>query len=224
MIQTKFLSLIPIALFQTLTMIGVTVFFSVFLGFMGGIYLYFVDKKIIKKSFFSKSLGLLIDSIRSFPFSIFIITLLPLSKWILGSSFGIRASFIPMILAGGCYFARLCHQTFHTLPKEMLEAAILMGFSKKDLALKLVLKETLPMTIQNIALLATASLGFSTMAGLVGAGGLGKLAMDYGYYRFNLPILLINIFIILLIGRAIQYFGELGFKKLMIKRGLYAKS
>lgn len=97
-------------------------------------------------------------------------------------------------------------------------------FQKKDLFKKLIFPETLPLSIQNLALLGNASLSFSTMAGLIGAGGLGKLALDYGYYRFNIPILLINIFIILLIGKIIQLLGEIWFKKLMIKRGLYGKT
>jgi D-methionine transport system permease protein len=224
MIWSKILSLTLNALYETLTMMSITVAFSACIGFGMGLYLYFVDKGILRKNIFSSFYALIIDSIRSFPFSIFIITLLPLSKFILGSSFGMKAAFIPMILSGSCYFARLCHQAFHGLPKEMLDAAVLMGFDKKDLSLKLILKETLPSTIQNLSMLAASALSFSTMAGLVGAGGLGKLALDYGYYRFNLPILLINIFIILLIGKLIQYMGEYWFKKLMIKRGLYVKS
>jgi len=220
----KCLTLIPQAFGETLLMTSLTTLISAFIGFMLGIYLYFVDQNIFKKNLVSHCLTLVIDSIRAFPFSIFIIALLPLSKFLLGSSFGMKAAFIPMILAASCYGARLFHQTFHTLPKEMLEAALLMGFSHKDLATKLILKETLPMNIQNLCLLANSSLSFSTMAGLIGAGGLGKLALDYGYYRFNLPILLINISLILLIGRALQYLGDYLFTKLMIKRGLYGKS
>jgi len=216
--------LIPLALWQTLSMMGITLFFSLLLGFALGLYLYFIDKKICKKNLLSQGLSLIIDGIRSFPFSILIIALLPISKWILGSSFGLKAALLPMTLAASCYFARLCHQTFHTLPKEILDAATLMGFGKRDLASRLIFKETLPMLIQNAALLANALLGYSAMAGLIGAGGLGKLAIDYGYYRFNLPILLINIFIILLIGKAIQFLGDFWFKKLMIKRGLYGKN
>lgn len=131
MFNSKMLSLIPAAFLETMIMMTVTCFFSAIFGLLIGNYLYLVDKKISKKSWFTRLLGLVIDSIRSFPFSIFIIALLPLSKWLLGSSFGMKAAFLPMIFAGTCYFARLCHQTFHTLPKDMLDVAILMGFSKK---------------------------------------------------------------------------------------------
>lgn len=221
---TKFLCLVPQAFFETVTMILITVLFSTILGYFLGLYLYFVDKQLYKQHFGSKVLTWIIDCVRSFPFSIFIIALLPLSKILLGSSFGMKAAFIPMIFAGSCYFARLCQQAFHNLSKEMLDAAILMGFSYKDLSLRLILKETLPQSIQNISMLANAALSYSAMAGLVGGGGLGKLALDYGYYRFNIPILVSTIVLILALGRTCQFLGEFFFKKLMIERGLYAKS
>lgn len=224
MIPYKILSLIPKAFCETLFMIILTSLLAFVIGFMTGLYLYFVDQKILKKSFFSKLCTLCVDSIRSFPFAIFIIAVLPLSKLIVGSSFGTKAAFLPMILASSAYFARLCHQTFHHICHEMINVCLLMGFSKKDLALKLLFKETLPQTILNTSLLANAACGFSTMAGLIGAGGLGKLALDYGYYRFNMPVLLVNVLLILLIGSTIQYLGEFFFKKLMSKRGLYAKN
>lgn len=224
MISPKILALIPKAFCETLFMMFVTCAFAFVIGFALGLYLYFVDQKLLKRSFVYKACTLCIDSIRAFPFAIFVIALLPVSKLIVGSSFGTKAAFLPMILASAAYFARLCHQTFHNLSREMINVCLLMGFSKKDLAIRLIFKETLPQTILNLSLLANAACGFSTMAGLIGAGGLGKLALDYGYYRFNIPILLINIFIILLIGGTIQYVGEFFFKKLMNKRGLYAKS
>jgi D-methionine transport system permease protein len=224
MITSKIVALIPKAFCETLFMMGVTCFCAFVIGFLVGLYLYFVDQKILKKTFLFKVSTLCVDSIRAFPFAIFIIALLPVSKFLLGSSFGIKAAFLPMILASSAYFARLCHQTFHNVSSDMIHVCVLMGFSKKDLALRLIFKETLPYTILNLSLLANAACGFSTMAGLIGAGGLGKLALDYGYYRFNISILLINIFIILLIGASIQYLGEFFFKKLMKKRGLYAKS
>lgn len=220
---TKFLCLVPQAFLDTLIMMAITVAFSCLIGFFLGIYLYYVDKGLFKKNILSHALAVLIDSIRSFPFSIFIIALLPVSKFFLGSSFGMKAAFLPMIFAGSCYFARLCQGVFHTLSKEMLDAAILMGFTYKDLALRLILRETLPQLVQNIALLANAALSYSAVAGLVGGGGLGKLALDYGYYRFNTEILFSTVFLILVIGKACQYLGEYGFKKIMLKRGLHAK-
>jgi len=128
-----------------------------------------------------------------------------------------------MIIASIAYFARLCHQSFIQLPKELLSVSVLLGCNKKQLSFIILLKETLPQIILNISLLCNAVLGFSTIAGLIGAGGVGKLALDYGYYRFNLPILLINILIILLLGKTFQFLGELGFTKLLKKRGLYVE-
>jgi D-methionine transport system permease protein len=224
MISLKILSLIPFALFQTLVMIFLTLIFAAPLGYLIGVYLYFCEKNVLKKGFCYNIASFLCDSIRSFPFAIFIIALLPLSKALLGSSFGLKGAILPMIIASLAYFARLCHQSFLQLPKDLISVAGLLGCDKKQLTYLILFKETLPHLILNLSLLCNAILGLSTIAGLIGAGGVGKLALDYGYYRFNLPILLINILIILLLGKAFQTLGEIGFKKLMIKRGLYVEN
>jgi len=223
MIFYKILSLIPFALFQTLAMICLTLLFAAPLGYLVSIYLYFCEKGLYKKALLYRATSFCTDSIRSFPFAIFIIALLPLSKFLIGSSFGLKGAILPMIIASIAYFARLCHQSFIQLPKELLSVSVLLGCNKKQLSFIILLKETLPQIILNISLLCNAVLGFSTIAGLIGAGGVGKLALDYGYYRFNLPILLINILIILLLGKTFQFLGELGFTKLLKKRGLYVE-
>lgn len=224
MISLKILSLIPFALFQTIVMIFLTVICAAPLGYLVGTYLYFCEKNITKKNSLYQITSFLCDSVRSFPFAIFIIALLPLSKALLGSSFGLKGAILPMIITSIAYFARLCHQSFLQLPKELMSVAILLGCNKKDLSSLILYKETLPHLILNLSLLSNAVLGLSTIAGLIGAGGIGKLALDYGYYRFNLPILLINILIILLLGKTLQSLGEWGFKKLMKKRGLYVEN
>lgn len=150
---------------------------------------------------------------RSFPFAILMIALIPFTRWILGTSLGTTAAIVPLSVAAAPFMARLTEGAFKEVNPALIEAVALMGASPWQIFKKVLWMESLPSQIRSITMTIINLTGYSAMAGLIGGGGLGQVALQYGYQRFNTPILLATVFLLLLLVECFQSIGNFLAKK-----------
>jgi D-methionine transport system permease protein len=213
------LQLLPIACAETLYMVSASTIISLLLGLPLGFILFEAEKK--KKSLFLyRALSFCINTTRSFPFAILMIACIPLTKWIVGTSLGTTAAIVPLSLSAAPFFARLAENAFKAVNPALQEAVSLMGASRLLLFYKILLPESLPAQIRALTLTAVNLIGYSSMAGLIGGGGLGQVALQYGYQRFNTDILFAAIACLLALVTIIQSLGNAAANHLLVKRGL----
>ncbi len=213
-------SLIPIALAQTIYMVAVAMIFALLIGLPLGVILTLSSKgHIIENASLNRILGLIVNIGRSFPFAILVVVLFPLTNLIVGTSLGTNASIVPLAVAAIPFVARLVEMSLQEVDRNLLEAAIVMGSTDYDIVKKVLLKEALPGIVSAMTLTAINLVGYSAMAGLVGGGGLGKVAIDYGFYRYNTFIMIATVIILILLVQAIQWLGDFMVLKMEQRRG-----
>lgn len=198
-----------IALKQTFYMVGVSLVFAVIIGGVLGLILYLSETTLFyRQKFINQLVGALMNMIRSTPFLILMIFLLPLSKIIMGTKIGPEAVVPPLTIAAIAFFARLAEASFKEVDKGVIEAAVSSGAGTFFIIRKLLIKEALPSLIRNITVTLISVLGFSAMAGLVGGGGLGDLAYRYGYQRYNPTVMIFCVLILIVLVQIFQSIGD----------------
>lgn len=213
-------SLLPMQTVKTFYMVLSSTAISVLIGLPLGIVLFISRKEGLKPRFFLyRFLSQIVDIIRSFPFAILMVALIPLTRFLIGTSLGTSAAIVPLSIAAAPYFARLTEVSLLQVSPELIQAAKVMGSTHFQIVHKVLIKEALPSLIQNITNTCINLVGYSAMAGLVGGEGLGKVAIDYGYYRFNTPIMLITVAVLILMVQLFQNGGNLISRKILLKRG-----
>jgi D-methionine transport system permease protein len=135
------------------------------------------------------------------------VALIPLTRWIVGTSLGTTASIVPLTIAAAPFIARLVESSLKEVDRPILEASIVMGSSSWQIITKVLLPEALPSLISAITLTAVNLIGYSAMAGLVGGGGLGQVAVQYGYNRFNTFIMVVTVILLILLVQIVQWIG-----------------
>ncbi len=160
------------------------------------------------KPFWHKVNGFIINALRSIPYIIFMVLLLPLTRLIVGTSIGTLAATLPLSLAAILLYIRLAEDIFETLPKGLVEAGKTMGATKKQILIKIVFSESLPQLAAALTNLTVMLIGFSAMAGAVGGGGLGDLAIRYGYQRYDLLFLGVIVLVLVLMVQCVQMLGN----------------
>ena len=151
-----------------------------------------------------KALGIIINLLRSVPFIILAIMLLPVTRKVVGTTIGPNAMVFPLIVAGSPYIARMVESSFREVDAGVIEAAKSMGASTWQIIYKVLLPESKPSLLVGAAISVTTILGYTAMGGFVGAGGLGAIAINYGYYRYQTDIMLITVAIMVIIVQIIQ--------------------
>lgn len=203
------LRLIPIELLNTLYMVFVAGFFATLIGLPLGIWLSVTSKEgLAPHRFWHTSLGILVNIGRSIPFAILIVAIFPFTRLIVGTSIGTTAAIVPLTLAAAPFFARIVESALQEVDQTLVEAALVMGSTKRQIVRKVLLPEALPSLIKGLTLTLVNLVGYSAMAGLVGGGGLGKIAIQYGYQRFNGFLMLVTLIILLLLVELIQWIGQ----------------
>lgn len=198
------------ALSQTALMVSVSLLLSVFLGGLLGMLLFTTSSPLfIKNKLVNKSVGIILNIVRSIPFLILLILLLPLSKLIVGTKIGSEAVIVPLSIAAIAFFARLAEASFSSISTGVIEAAIATGAKKSTILFNILLPEARISLVKNITITAISILGFSAMAGLVGGGGLGDLAYRYGYQRYQTEIMIVCVLILIILVELIQLIGDL---------------
>ncbi|MCL2320732.1 MAG: ABC transporter permease [Oscillospiraceae bacterium] len=158
-------------------------------------------------------LDLIINLFRSFPFMILIVAMIPLTRLIIGRSIGSTAAIVPLTIAAIPFVARLNEGSFLEVDKGVIEAAKAFGATDLQIVFKVMVKEAVPSILLNITMLIINLIGYSTLAGVVGGGGLGNLAYNYGYTRFQTEPMVVAVILTVIIVQAVQSLGNLLYKK-----------
>ncbi len=178
------------------------------IGLPIGILLVITDKDgITPHILLNKIVGVIVNLLRSVPFIILLITVSPLTKAIVGTTIGSTAVVVPLIIASAPYIARLVESSLKEVNKGVIEAAQSMGATPFQIIFKVLLPEAKPSLIIGSAIAVTTILSYSAMAGFVGGGGLGDIAIRYGYYRYETGIMIVTVIILVLIVQIIQELG-----------------
>lgn len=215
------LQLLPIQTWNTLYMVFASAFFAFLIGLPIGILLTITSKNHIKaNALVYKTLELIVNIGRSFPFAILMVALIPFTRAIVGTSLGTTASIVPLTLAAAPFIARVIETNLREIDRNILEAAEVMGACTWETISKVLIPEALPGIIQGMTLTLVNLVGLSAMAGLVGGGGLGQVAIQYGYNRFNTEIMLLTCALLIILVQLIQYAGNALAHKITTKRGL----
>lgn len=153
-------------------------------------------------------LGTVVNIMRSVPFLILIIVLIPFTRLVAGTSIGATATIVPLIVGAAPFIARMVESSLLEVDAGVVEAAQAMGASPWQIVTKVLLKESVPSLVTGAAIALTTILGYSAMAGAVGGGGLGDLAIKYGYHRYQTDVLLLTLVILVLLVQVIQALGN----------------
>lgn len=199
---------------ETIYMVFFSCIFAVVFGLPLGVFLHITkDNSILAMPMLNKILGAIVNTARSFPFIILIILLLPLSRFVIGTSIGSTAAIIPLSISAIPFVARLFEGALAEVDKGLIEATQSMGANKLNIV-KMMIAESLPSLINAIIITTISLIGYSAMAGAVGAGGLGDLAIRIGYQTYRPDILLYSVITIIVLVQIIQTSGDLVVKKL----------
>ena len=193
----------------TLYMVGVSTLLTVLFGLPLGILLVVSDSKgLSPKPALNKILGVVVNLTRSLPFIILLVVLIPFTRWIAGTSIGPTAAIVPLTIAAVPFFARVTESALREVPSGLIEAAQAMGSSDWQIVSKVYIPEALPGLVLGVALTLINLLGYSAMAGAVGGGGLGDLAIRYGYQRFETEVMLVTVVLLVLFVQMVQSLGD----------------
>ncbi|MEL3906181.1 MAG: ABC transporter permease [Treponema sp.] len=202
------LRLVGTATGQTLTMVFLSTFFSLLLGAPLGVLLCVTaEGNLIPKPVLHQLISRLVNVLRSFPFIILMILLFPLSRIIIGTSIGTAATVVPLSIAAAPFVARVIESALLEVDRGVIQAALAMGSSTAEIIFKVLIPEALPPLVAGITLTIINLIGYSAMAGAIGGGGLGDLAIRYGYQRFRSDIMLAAVIVILVMVEVIQFIG-----------------
>jgi D-methionine transport system permease protein len=165
-------------------------------------------------------LGRVINILRSFPFIILMILAFPLSRWIVGTSIGTTAAIVPLSVAAAPFVARIIETALKEVNPELIQAAKAMCSSNMQIIFKAMIPEAYPSLVSGVTLTIINIIGYSAMSGAVGGGGLGDVAIRYGYQRFRVDIMIGAVFAIILMVELTQFLGDRIVGNIMKKRGL----
>jgi D-methionine transport system permease protein len=208
------LSLLINASAETLYMVLIASLIAIALGLPLGVLLYVTRKNNISaNATLHQTLATLVNMTRSIPFVILMIAVIPLTRLLVGSSIGTNAAIVPLSLCAIPFIARVVENALLEVNKGLIEAAIAMGATYKQIIRKVLIPEALPSIINGITLTVINLIGYSAMAGAIGGGGLGDLAIRYGYQRFDINMMLMTIAIMILFVQIVQYIGDAVAKK-----------
>ena len=200
---------IPVAIWETFYVTVLSTFFAVVIGLPLGVLLVVGEKNGVLPlpRWLMMVLNVLINLLRSVPFLILMIMVIPLSRMIVGTSIGTVATIVPLVVAAFPFVARLVETSLRELNPNIMEAARSMGASPFQIIVKVMIPESVPSLLSNLTTALTTVLGYSAMSGAIGGGGLGKIAIDYGYYRFKYLVMLIAVVLLVVLVQIFQTVG-----------------
>lgn len=208
--SAQMFSIISGALGQTLLMVFIPCIFGVVFGVPLGVLLYLWRKNgLLPKPKILKVTDFFVNIVRSFPFIILMIALIPLTRLLIGTTVGTAAAIVPLSIAAIAFLARLSANAFLEIPSELLETALSMGATTLQIIKKVILPESLASLVRAITMTTVILIGYSSMAGAVGGGGLGDVAIRYGYQRFDTNTMFVTVLILILLVTVLQKVGDL---------------
>ena len=194
---------------ETLYMVFFSTIFSMVIGFpIGRLLVVTKEGNILERPTLNKILEVCINTLRSFPFIILMICVFPLSRIIVGTTIGVNAAIVPLSISAAPFVARMVEGALNEIDKGLIEASSSMGASNFTIIFKVMIPETLPHLIHGLTVTVISLIGYSAMAGTIGAGGLGDLAIRFGYQRFKTDIMIYSVIVIIVLVQLIQSFGN----------------
>ena len=202
-------SMIWTSTLETLYMVFFSTLFSLLIGFPIGILLTVTKEgNILESPKLNKVLDFIINTLRSFPFIILMILLFPLSRIIVGTTIGSTAAIVPLSISAAPFVARMIEGALNEVDKGLIEASSSMGANNWTIIFKVMIPETMPHIIHGITVTVISLIGFSAMAGTIGAGGLGDLAIRFGYQRFKTDIMVYAVIVTIIVVQILQSLGN----------------
>lgn len=198
-------SLLGQGIADTLAMLLVSTFFAYLIGLFLGIVLYVTEPAGLRPhKALNAVLGWIINMGRSIPFIILLVAVMPMTRTLVGTTTGVRGVIPPLVLSTAPFVARMVQQSLAEVPKDAIEAAESCGASVPCIVVSALLPEALPSIVRGISITLITALGYTAIAGAVGAGGLGDIAIRYGYYRYEDEVMLVTVVLMIILVQIIQ--------------------
>lgn len=202
-------SLLFESLGETLYMVAVSMICASILGIPLGILLVVTEKgEILACPAINKPLAFIINMIRSIPFIILMVAIIPFTRFLVHTSIGTTAAIVPLTIAAIPYIARMVETSIREIPSGLIEAAESLGATPMQIIRKVLLPEALPSILESLTVVIVSLVGASAMAGTIGGGGLGDLAIRYGYQRFQADVMIATIIVLVIVVQLIQFIGN----------------
>jgi D-methionine transport system permease protein len=197
------------AIGETLLMVGITMLCAVVVGIPLGLLLFLTrEGGLAPKPLLHRAVAAGVNALRSFPFIILMVLLIPVARVVVGTSIGPRAAALALSIAAIPFFARLVEQNLREVPRGVMDAAIASGASTWQIIRFVLLPEARPGLIGSVTITATGFIAYSAVAGAIGAGGLGDLAIRYGYYRFETDVMVWCVVVMFVLVQGTQWIGD----------------
>ncbi len=197
------------AFIETLIMVGVSGLIGVVFGLPMGVLLHLTDRKgVMPILSLNRTIALVVNSVRSTPFIILLVAIIPFTRLVVGTSIGTPAAIVPLSIAAIPFMARLVETSLREVDRGLIEAAQSMGATNWQVISKVLVPEALPGIIAGLTILLISLVGYSAMAGAVGGGGLGDLGIRYGYQRFLPEVMLVVVLILIVFVQLLQTLGD----------------
>lgn len=202
-------ALIGEATIDTLLMTGWSLLLTVIIGLPLGVYLFLTsDRQLLENKPVYQVLSLIVNILRSVPFLILLIVLIPFTRWIMGSALGVAGSIPPLVVGAAPFFARLVENVLREVDPGINEASKAMGATPRQTVMWALLPESLTGIISAIIVTAIALVGYTAMSGVIGGGGLGDIAIRFGYQRYQTDVMIVTVIVLILLVQIIQMLGD----------------
>lgn len=207
-----------LSILQTLAMVGASTLFALILGLPMGIFLFLTrrDSLMPCKGVYN-FLAFIVNMTRSIPFIILLVLVAPLTRLIVGTSIGTTAAIVPLALGAAPFIARIVDNALQEIPSGLIEVGLAMGMNRWQIVMHILLSESLPSIMNGLTLTVVTLIGYSAMAGAVGGGGLGDLAIQYGYNLFNTTLTVVTVIVLIIMVQLFQFLGEYTVRRLQHK-------
>ena len=213
--QSAMIDLLMKALGETVYMVAVSMAVATAIGVPLGVLLSTTGKGgILEARAFNKTLGAIVNAIRSIPFIILMVAIIPLTRLLVGTAIGTTAAMVPLIIAAVPFIGRQVETSLTEVPYGLVEAALSMGATPLQIIRRVLLPEAMPSIVAQLTTVVISLVGESAMAGAIGGGGLGDLAIRYGYQRFRPDVMIATVVILIILVQLVQFAGNLLAKRL----------
>lgn len=197
------------ATWETLAMTGFSLLFTILLGLPLGILLFITGKRqLLEQRGIYRVLSLIVNVLRSVPFLILLIVMIPVTVLLVGTSLGVLGAIPPLVLGTAPFFARLVENVLREIDRGVVEACQAMGASKRQIIFGALLPEALPGLIAATTVTAIALMSYAAMSGVIGGGGLGDLAIRFGYQRFQTEVMVTTVAVLVVLVQVLQFSGD----------------
>ena len=203
------LPLLTKALGETVYMVAVSMAIATIIGIPLGVLLHVTDKgQILESRVTNQAVGAVVNAVRSIPFIILMVAIIPLTRLIVGSAIGTTAAMVPLVIASIPFIGRQVETSLKEVPYGVVEAALAMGATPVQIITRVLLPEAMPSIVAQLTTVIIALVGESAMAGAIGGGGLGDLAIRYGYQRFRPEVMIATVVVLIVLVQLVQFAGN----------------